>query len=226
METRENGLPLRVLDLKAWMKIPFVHSNGDRISISDPIWSGIPEQLIGTDWKGDICETSRHFYFQLGWNERFLFARFRTKRNAECVISATPDLTTKTLGLWDRDVCEIFVAPALETPKEYFEFEIAPTGEWVDLGLRFEDGKRITDTRYVSNSLFETEIHGDEDLMMIAIPWESVGFTPSSGKSIKGNVFRCTGSEPGRGYLALWPTRSEYPNFHVPEAFGEFTLSD
>lgn len=208
------------------MNIPFVRSKSERLSISDPIWSGIPEHLISTDWKGDLCEPSRHFHFQLGWNETFLFARFRAKRNDECVISSTPDLTTKTLGLWDRDVCEIFVASALKTPKEYFEFEIAPTGEWIDLKIKFEGKKRVTEADYSSNGIFETETQGDEDLMMISIPWESVGFAPSSGKTIKGNVFRCTGSEPGRGYLALWPTRSEYPNFHVPEVFGEFTLSD
>ena len=208
------------------MNIPFVHSNSERLSVSDPIWSGIPEHLISTDWKGDLSHSSRHFHFQLGWNMTFLFVRYRAQRNAECVIASRPNLAVKTLGLWDRDVCEIFVAPALGTTDSYFEFEIAPTGEWVDLKISFEGERRITDTSYESNGLFDSESQGDEDLMMISIPWKSVDFTPSLGKTIKGNVFRCTGSDPNRGYLALWPTRSECPNFHVPEAFGEFTLSD
>ena len=49
------------------------------------------------------------------------------------VMSDDPNLASKTLGLWDRDVVEIFIAPDVNEPRRYYEFEAAPNGEWVDL---------------------------------------------------------------------------------------------
>jgi hypothetical protein len=45
---------------------------------------------------------------------------------------------------------------------------------------------------------------------------------PKSGDVWLGNLLRCVGRDPDRGYLAWQPTMTEKPNFHVPEKFGEF----
>jgi hypothetical protein len=53
------------------------------------------------------------------------------------------------------------------------------------------------------------------------IPWEAFGKKPSAGDVWVGNIFRCVGAGPDRGYLAWQPTMTETPNFHVTEKFGE-----
>jgi hypothetical protein len=58
--------------------------------------------------------------------------------------------------------------------------------------------------------------------MAIKIQWKAFGKTPKVNDVWKGNLFRCVGSGETRGYLAWSPTETETPNFHVPEAFGEF----
>jgi hypothetical protein len=200
---------------------------GDGIlSVTSPIWDSIPETSVENDWMGIRSLPERFFLFQVCWNERFFFIRFTASRNEDCLIGANPCGDSKTLGLWNRDVCEIFIAPNPSTPEEYFEFEIAPTGEWVDLHISFQGTERVTDSEIETNAVYEAVYNSGVDLMMISIPWTTLGVKPSPGVVMKGNVYRCTGSEPTRGYLALWPTKSPSPNFHIPGSFGEFRIND
>ncbi len=58
-------------------------------------------------------------------------------------------------------------------------------------------------------------------MIAMRIPWEAFGRgAPRRGEVWRVNLFRCVGAEPERGYLAWRPTRTELPNFHVPDAFG------
>lgn len=208
------------------MEIPRINSDTTHLSGGDPLWESVPVWVVEQDWRGEPAESQRHFKCQLAWNEAALFIRFLAERSDECVINRNPILDSKTLGLWDRDVCEIFLAPDIENCFKYFEFEIAPTGEWVDLAIEIIEGDRKTDSGFCSGAIFEALSLPHADVMSISIPWVAVGVSPTSGFIFRGNIFRCTGSDPGRGYLALWPTRTELPNFHVPSAFGVMTLID
>jgi hypothetical protein len=200
---------------------------GDKtLSVTDPLWDSIPEVSVENDWMGIRSLPQRFFRFQLCWSDRFFSIRFITTRNDECVIGSNPRRDSKTLELWNRDVCEIFIAPNPSIPEEYFEFEIAPTGEWVDLQISVRGSERFTDSDIKTHAFYEAISHNGIDLMMISIPWATLGVKPSPGVVMRGNVYRCTGSEPRRGYLALWPTKSPVPNFHVPESFGEFRIND
>ncbi len=68
-------------------------------------------------------------------------------------------------------------------------------------------------------------VEDDRIVMAIKLPFAAFGKTPSEGDVWLGNLFRCVGEDPTRGYLAWRPTRTEKPNFHVPEAFGEFRFA-
>jgi hypothetical protein len=140
------------------------------------------------------------------------------------VVSEKPNLKTKTRGLWERDVCEIFLAPNREEPRKYFEFEIAPNGEWIDLGIFQKPDERITDWDYDSGMRSATRIEKDKIVMAIKVEWKAFGKTPRAGDVWLGNIFRCVGSGETRGYLAWRPTFTKEPSFHVPEKFGEFVF--
>jgi Carbohydrate-binding family 9 len=58
--------------------------------------------------------------------------------------------------------------------------------------------------------------------MAIKIEWKAFGKTPKIGDVWLGNIFRCIGKDPTRGYLAWSPTMTKEASFHVPEKFGEF----
>ena len=46
-----------------------------------------------------------------------------------------PDNSKDRLKLWDKDVVEFFLGDDWQNIRHYREFEIAPTGDWVDLAI-------------------------------------------------------------------------------------------
>lgn len=186
-------------------------------------WKSAPEITIENYWSGKRAEVGRRARAKLLWSDSALYVRFEAAQNEPLVLSETPNLKTKTVGLWDRDVCEIFVAPDFDKPEKYYEFEIAPTGEWIDLAIEISaDGKRETDFDYDSEMQSAARIETNKILSAIKIEWKAFGKTPKVGDVWRGNLFRCVGEGKTRGYLAWQPTKTDAPNFHVPEAFGEF----
>ncbi len=193
--------------------------------LSDPAWDRAPEVLIENYWSGDTATADRHFGVKGIWSGTALYVRFNANQNEPLVVNDDPDLTKKTIGLWNRDVCEIFIAPDRLDPNRYFEFEVAPTGEWVDLAIVANKNQRESDLDYASGMQSAARIEKDRVVMAIKIPWKAFGSRPRAADVWLGNLFRCVGKEPTRGYLAWQPTNTPKPNFHITEAFGEFQFS-
>ena len=99
------------------------------------VWEKCRPVTIAHLWSGAPAPVERHAEARICWSDEALHVRFVGNQQEPLVVSAEPRTDRKTLGLWDRDVCEIFVAPNPEEATRYFEFEVAPTGEWVDLGI-------------------------------------------------------------------------------------------
>jgi alpha-galactosidase len=204
------------------LRIPRVDGEFTIGELRDARWRTADAVVIPTYWSGEIAPESRHFKASLLWSDSSLYVRFEASRGEELVISDQPDLQQKTLGLWDRDVCEIFIAPDRENAGRYYEFEVAPTGEWVDLAVEWSHEGKKTDTSYRSSLKAAAVIETGRIVMSMQIGWDSFGSTPQQGDIWLGNIFRCVGRTPDRGYLAWQPTETEVPNFHVPGRFGEF----
>ena len=117
-------------------------------------------------------------------------------------------------------MCEIFVAPDGANPSHYFEFEAAPTGEWIDLGITVRPDGRETDWDFVSGFKTAAKLEQERLLVGMRIPWSHAIPKPQHGDSWRVNLFRCVGPEGPERYLAWQPTRTPEPNFHIPEAFG------
>jgi len=185
-------------------------------------WQRASDIEINKYWSGEKARVGRHAKARLLWSDSALYVRFEANQIEPLVISESPNLKGKTIGLWDRDVCEIFVAPNSKESGRYFEFEIAPNGEWIDLEIHRMPDKRETDFDYISEMESSAKIEIGKVWMAIKIEWKAFGKIPNANEIWKGNLFRCVGSGETRGYLAWQPTRTETPNFHVPETFGEF----
>lgn len=190
--------------------------------LDDPAWKSASQSVITKYWSGNAAPSGRHFTANLLSSDAALYVRFRAFQSEPLVVSENPDLTKKMRGLWDRDVCEIFIAPDRNKRNKYFEFEIGPNGEWIDLVIEIAYPERKTDWDYKSAMTSAAKIEKDKVVMAIKIPWEAFGARPRAGDVWLGNLFRCVGKDPTRGYLAWQPTETPKPNFHVPEKFGEF----
>lgn len=184
-------------------------------------WKRARPASISHYWSGAAAPAERHAEARVVWSDAALSVRFACRQKEPLIVSSAPNLTEKTIGLWERDVCEIFIAPDARAPERYYEFEAAPTGEWLDLAIHHTPAGRETDWGF--RSRMETAARVDEDEIVIAlrVPWAAFGGSgaPRAGERWRANLFRCVGRGE-TGYLAWRPTCTTQPNFHVPEAFG------
>ncbi len=183
-------------------------------------WATCPAVQITRYWSGEPAPASRFADVRLSWNEEALMVRFVGEQHEPLTISEQPVLDRKTLGIWDRDVCEIFLAPDPKHPEKYFEFEVAPSGEWVDLGIVITPSGRETEWDYASRLTVATEVASKQIFVGMTIPWSERLPKPKEDDEWKTNLFRCVGSDEKTRYMAWRPTFTPEPNFHVPGAFG------
>ena len=183
-------------------------------------WAKAQLIQINLYWSGDSAPVGRHAEARILWSSKALLIRFICHQAEPLVINATPQIEKKTMGLWDRDVCEIFIAPDGAVVERYLEFEAAPTGEWLDVAIHWTPEKRESDWEFHSHMTTAAKIEKDRVTIAMRIPWNHWIHEPQKGERWRVNLFRCVGSDPDRGYLAWQPTRTTKPNFHVPQVFG------
>ena len=189
-------------------------------------WDRAPPTVITRYWSGDEAPQGRQAEARIIWSPAALAVRFVCRQDEPFVISSTPQTKTKSLGLWDRDVCEIFIAPNPADVDRYYEFEAAPTGEWIDLALQAKPNGRETDWKFHSGMSAAARVEEDKLTISMRIPWSDSIKKPKPGDKWRINLCRCIGSDPDRGYLAWQPTRTKEPNFHVPTAFGVLVFAE
>ena len=187
-------------------------------------WEQASAVLITHYWSGEEAPAGRHAEARIVWSDAALCVRFDCRQAEPLVVSDEPQREQKTVGLWERDVCEIFIAPDARAPERYFEFEAAPTGEWLDLAIHQMSEGRETDWQYRSGMTSAARILEGRVRVCMRVPWEAFPLKPQAGERWRVNLFRCVGAGLDRGYLAWQPTRTERPNFHVPQAFGWLEL--
>lgn len=183
-------------------------------------WDRVKAIPLTRYWSGDPAPEGRHAEARILWSDESLCVRFVCRQTEPLNLSSDLQTETKTRGLWDRDVCEVFLAPNPEHPNHYFEFEAAPTGEWIDLAIHLKTDQRETEWDFDSSMTTAARIGNDQIIVAMRIPWGDRIHKPQQAERWRANLYRCVGSGKDRGYLAWQPTRTEQPNFHVPEAFG------
>ena len=183
-------------------------------------WSKAQAVHVTRYWSGATAPPERHFEARTLWTDYALIVRFDCQQHEPLIVNEAPQVEHKAMGLWERDVCEIFVAPDREEPERYLEFEAAPNGEWLDLAIRQLSDKRETDWEFHSGMTTATRLLENFIQISIRVPWKAFGRVPQMGERWRANFLRCIGAGETRGYLAWQPTYTPEPDFHVPQVFG------
>jgi len=202
------------------IEAPNYSLEADLDDLDHDAWSLAHPVLLTRYWSGKSAPASRHARANVLWTDSALLARFVCDQHEPLVINSSPQTGKKTIGLWNRDVCELFLLPDLTKPNFYFEFEAAPTGEWLDLALRITADGRETDWEYSSGMTTASLVRNNEIVTGVRIPWSNRLPKPGVGDEWLANLCRCVGAGEDRGYLAWRPTFTPLPNFHVPERYG------
>jgi len=135
-----------------------------------------------------------------------------------------PDNSKDRLKLWDRDVVEFFLGDDWVNIRHYREFEVAPTGDWVDLAIDLDHDSYGPDW----NSGWQRQGRIDEKNRIwyaaARVPLSSVSdIRVKEGTRWRVNLYRIDGlgADPQRHFMCWQPTCvvKRDPN-HVPEHFG------
>jgi hypothetical protein len=134
------------------------------------------------------------------WTEKNLYFLFVCPYEV-LNLKPSPDRSTETFQLWDRDVAEVFIGSDFQNIRRYKEFEISPQGEWVDLDIdlskpHHEDGWKW-------NSGFTVAARIDPATKtwygVMRIPFSALqSHAPSVGDEFRINLFRSQGPPPNR----------------------------
>jgi len=132
--------------------------------------------------------------------------------------------------LWDRDVVEFFLGSDWSEIRKYREFEIAPTGDWIDLAIDLS--RKTYDRNWRSGWKTAARIDEKTHIWYAAarVPLKSVSDIPVKvGTRWRMNLYRIEGEGPDarRHFLCWQPTCvvNRDPN-HVPENFGSLVFAE
>ena len=156
------------------------------------------------------------------WSDRYIYFAFSGRYEALNVYEGE-DISKERWELWNRDVVEVFLNPRPERISHYYEFEVAPNNQWIDLEI---DKTKTPFNDAAWNSGFEHATKIDEKnhlwLTEMRIPLSAVGVDKiRNGDQWRVNFFRAAGhgGDEKRTFLA-WSSIPQGGTFHVPNRFG------
>jgi hypothetical protein len=160
------------------------------------------------------------------WTDKYIYFAFSCRYDALTVFEGE-DISQERWELWNRDVAEVFLNPQPERQFHYYEFEVSPNNQWIDLEITRGE-KPNHDASW--NSAFEHATRVDAKNHMwtaeMRIPLASIGVPQAKlGTEWRVNFFRAAGkgADTQRMFLA-WSTIPEGTTFHVPSRFGILRL--
>jgi len=160
------------------------------------------------------------------WTETQIYFAFWSRYDALNVYEGE-DPARERWQLWDRDVVEVFLNPQPERVNHYYEFEVAPNNQWVDLEID-KTKEPFNEVSWNSGFAHATRIDARNHLWTteVRIPVSSMNVSAiHPGMEWRANFFRAAGKggDEHRTFLA-WSIIPEGKTFHVPTRFGILKL--
>jgi hypothetical protein len=133
------------------------------------------------------------------------------------------DTAKERWELWNRDVAEVFINPEPQRIMHYYEFEVAPNNQWIDLEID-KTKTPFNDAAWDSHFDHATRVDPKKHVWTceMRIPVSSMKVSEMRpNMEWRVNFFRADGpgDDSQRRFLA-WSTILEGNSFHVPERFG------
>lgn len=184
-------------------------------------WRRAQRLPLAHNWRGEAAPGQLRTIAMALWSRQEIFFGFECAYT-ELDIDEEFNLNEERHALWERDVCEAFVRSPLEPHEQHYrEFEVAPTGQWCDLIV--DRARMWHDWEWQSGMRTASAINDAEKIwrVVMAVPFMAFGCAPQAGDVWHANLFRISRLNGARQYLALSPTFTEIPNFHIAERFVE-----
>jgi Carbohydrate family 9 binding domain-like len=216
--------PCRVESPTVTFSIPHVAAEGHlNTDPHSPFWSKASSAWISRDCTHQIDYADLRTEVKAFWSDSDLYFLFICPYRTLNVF-VPPENSKPRNKLWDRDVVEMFLGDDWNQIRHYREFEMAPTGDWIDLAIDLD--RQSYDQSWRSGWQVSARIEETRRRWYAAarIPLVSVSKAKvAPGTRWRMNLYRIDGQGPDshRQFLCWQPTCvvNRDPN-HVPEAFG------
>jgi hypothetical protein len=154
------------------------------------------------------------------WSDRYLYLSYQCPFT-ELTVFEPAHPKTERYGLWDRDVVEAFIGSDTDNGGHYFEFEVSPNREQLDLEL----GGQSKELDW--NSGFESAVEQDRQAKVwtveLRIPLKALSATtPAKGTRWRLNLYRHDRAH--NTFLAWSPTATA--TAHTPARFGYLDFAE
>ncbi|MEP6535913.1 MAG: tetratricopeptide repeat protein [Bryobacteraceae bacterium] len=219
--------PCKVSEPKAAFTIP--HIAGSPELTADPkSWAQAASTSIVKDCSRSLDYPDLQSTVRAFWTDSDLYLLFICPYRTLNIF--TPPQNGKARDkLWDRDVVEMFLGDDWTNIRHYREFEIAPTGDWIDLAIDLDHSSYDKNWRSGWQTAAKIDEASHTWYAAAKIPLKAVSSQAvKEGTQWRMNLYRIEGDGPDskRRFLCWQPTcvKGRDPN-HVPENFGTLVFS-
>ncbi len=158
------------------------------------------------------------------WTKKNLYLLFECPYE-ELYLKPSPDAVHETNQLWNWDVAELFIGSNFNNIRRYYEFEVSPQQEWIDLDVNLDLPDHTVGWTW--NSGFQVSARIDPNAKIwyavMRIPFKAIDRRrPVAGRIFRANLFRSQGPPRHRKEIVWQATMSN--TFHVPDKFGQLVL--
>lgn len=157
------------------------------------------------------------------WTSAYVYFAFHCKY-ATLNIYEGEDPAKERWELWNRDVVEVFANPEPQRVNHYYEFEVAPNNQWIDLEIDL-DKTPFNDAKWDSGFEHATRVDARKRIWTceMRIPLRSMNVKRlEPGTEWRVNYYRADGpgNDTQRRFLSWSPIQGAKHSFHVPTSFG------
>ena len=207
------------------------HVSGNPALTLDPdaeIWKNAASQMMDKDCGRVIEYKNLATEIRAFWTDTNLYLLFKCPYTVLNLFLPANN-TEPHVGLWDRDVVEMFLGYDWTHIRHYREFEIAPTGDWIDLAIDLDHNSYDHTWRSGWHTMARIDEARKVWYAAAQIPLSSVSPEPvHDATKWRGNLYRIdgVGADPQRHFMCWQPTcAGKRDSNHVPEHFGTLVFT-
>jgi Carbohydrate family 9 binding domain-like len=156
------------------------------------------------------------------WTDHFTYFAFFCRYDSLNIFEGE-DTSKERWELWNRDVVEVFLNPEPERMTHYYEFEVAPNNQWIDLEIE-KKNRPFNDASWNSSFEHATRIDAKRHTWTaeMRIPISGINAkTIHQGDAWRVNFFRTAGhGDDSKRLFLAWSTIPQGQTFHIPSRFG------
>ncbi len=192
--------------------------------LSKRVWRHAPRVKFDNEVRAEKAFPDSETQVSSLWTPDYLYLGYRC-RYRELNVYEGEDIAKERFGLWIKDTAEAFINPEPERISHYYEFEVAPNNQWVDLEIDITK-KYMGNVHWDSNFEHAVKVDARHHVWTaeMKIPVKSMGAKPlQPGTEWRLNLYRLDGpgDDSQRRFLS-WSPLPEGKNrsFHQPASFG------